>query len=335
LDEKILSVCNIKKYFSTLDFRQAFRLRGIQEKSVRAVDDISFEIKRGEVFILAGESGSGKSTLARIILRAIDPDSGTILFDGTDITNYAGNKLREIRKDLQMIHQDPYSSLNPRMRIIDIIMEPLNIHDKKTSYKDRVEKVLSSMENVRLEPTKDIAEKYPHALSGGQRQRVALARALVLKPKLIVADEPVSMLDVSVRAEILELMKKLKEKFEISFLYITHDLSTSRYIGNEIAIMYMGKIVERGPIHRVLLDPLHPYTQALIDAISEPDPSNLYKEKTIRVRRVESSNKHYEQKQYSGCRFYCRCPYYMDVCKNEPLLMDNKETGHYVSCFLH
>ena len=241
---------------------------------IKAVDDVSFKIEKGKVLVLAGESGSGKTTLARLILRAMDTDSGSIIFEGEDVVKISGNKLKKFRTNVQMIHQDPYASLDPRMKIMDIVMEPLTIHDKHSSKEERQVKVLRSLEDVRLEPAIEIAQKFPHMLSGGQRQRVALARSLVLKPKLIVADEPVSMLDVSVRAEILELMKNLKDRFQISYLYITHDLSTSRYIGDDIAIIYSGKIVEIGPINQVLLNPLHPYTQALIDAIPRPPGTN-------------------------------------------------------------
>ncbi|HZD81576.1 MAG TPA: ATP-binding cassette domain-containing protein [Nitrososphaeraceae archaeon] len=266
------------KYFLVKkNFREMFYLT--ERQYIKAVDDVSFTIGKGRVFVLAGGSGSGKTTLARLILRAIEPDGGSIIFDGEDITRNTDNKLRKFRTNVQMIHQDPFTSLNPRMKIMDIVMEPLNIHNKQISKCERREKVLRSLENVRLEPVGDIAEKFPHMLSGGQRQRVALARSLVLKPKLVIADEPVSNLDVSVRAEILDLMKNLKDRFQISFLYITHDLSTSRYIGDEIAIMHEGKIVEMGQIDKVLLNPFHPYTQALIDAIPDPNPDNLQREK--------------------------------------------------------
>jgi peptide/nickel transport system ATP-binding protein len=270
---RILQVNNVKKYFpANIGIPQIFHSK--RRHYVKAVDDVSFTIEKGKVFVLGGGSGSGKTTLARLILRAIDPDSGSIFFDEQDITRTTGKKLKKFRINTQMIHQDPYTSINPRMKIIDIIMEPLNIYNKQDSKQHRIERVLKSLEDVRLEPAIDIAEKFPHMLSGGQRQRVSLARALVLKPKLIVADEPVSMLDVSIRAEILEIVKTLKDKFRISYLYITHDLSTARYIGDNIAIMFNGKIVEAGPIDRVLLNPLHPYTQALIDAVSEPNPDN-------------------------------------------------------------
>jgi len=207
-------------------------------------------------------------------------------------------------------------------------MEPLNIHNRQSSKQERMEKVARSLEDVRLQPVQDMAEKLPHMLSGGQRQRVALARALVLKPKFIVADEPVSMLDVSVRAEILELMRDLKDRLQISYLYITHDLSTSRYIGDDIAIMYAGKIVESGPTEQVLLNPLHPYTQALIDAVSDPDQNNL-SEKNIRIK--QGGDRTVKDK---GCRFYYRCLYSMNICKNDPMLAE-EEKGHYVSCFIY
>ncbi len=326
---KILQVNNVKKYFpANIALPHVFHSRF--RHYIKAVDDVSLTIEKGKVFVLGGGSGSGKTTLARLILRAIDPDSGSILFDGEDITTTNGKKLKKFRINTQMIHQDPYTSINPRMKIMDIIMEPLNIYNKQDSKQLHIEKVLKSLEEVRLEPAMDIAEKFPHMLSGGQRQRVSMARALVLKPKLIVADEPVSMLDVSIRAEILELMKNLKDKFQISYLYITHDLSTARYIGDNIAIMLNGKIVETGPIEQVLLNPLHPYTQALIDAVSEPNPDNiLQNQKQIRIRDAEET-----VLPESGCKFFYQCPYSMNKCKNEPKLSEEKK-DHYVSCFIY
>jgi peptide/nickel transport system ATP-binding protein len=323
---EIVEIQNACKFFPIkMSLREIFGLT--KQHYLKAVDDVSFKIGLGKVFVLAGESGSGKTTIARLILRAIDVDSGSILFEGEDITRYRGSDLRKFRINVQMVHQDPYASLNPRMKILDIVMEPLTIHDKQSSKEERKQKALRALEDVRLQPAADIAQKFPYMLSGGQRQRVALARALVLKPKLIVADEPVSMLDVSVRAEMLELMNSLREKFRISYLYITHDLSTSRYIGDTIAIMYAGKIVELGPINQVLSNPLHPYTQALIDSISDPDANNLKMMKRINIKQGQV-------RADIGCRFYHRCPYSMEICKNDPRLIE-QEVQHYVSCFLY
>lgn len=323
---EIVEIQNACKFFPIkMSLREILGLT--TQHYLKAVDDVSFKIGLGKVFVLAGESGSGKTTIARLILRATDVDSGSILFEGEDITRYRGSELRKFRLNVQMVHQDPYASLNPRMKIMDIVMEPLTIHDKQSSKEERKQKALRALEDVRLQPAADIAQKFPYMLSGGQRQRVALARALVLKPKLIVADEPVSMLDVSVRAEMLELMNSLRDKFRISYLYITHDLSTSRYIGDTIAIMYAGKIVELGPINQVLSNPLHPYTQALIDSISEPDANNLKMMKRINIKQGQV-------RADIGCRFYHRCPYSMEICKNDPRLIE-QEVQHYVSCFLY
>jgi peptide/nickel transport system ATP-binding protein len=266
----LLEARNLRKYFPIKkSFRQLLQKSG--SDFVKAVDDVSFTLERGKVLVLAGESGSGKTTVARLVMRATDPDGGSIIFEGNDVTHYTGSQLRDFRTAVHMVYQDPYASLNPRMKIMDIVMEPLNIHDKTSSKEQKMEKVLSALSDVRLEPSEEIAGRLPHMLSGGQRQRVAIARALVLRSRLIVADEPVSMLDVSVRGEILELMQSLKEKFNISYIYITHDLSTARYVGDDLAVMNAGKIVEMGPIDRILSDPYHPYTKALIGAIPEPD----------------------------------------------------------------
>ncbi len=303
-------------------------MRAGEEKIVKAVDDVSFGVRKGSVFVLAGESGSGKTTVARLILRAIEPDSGAVFFDGQDITKLGREEFRKFRLNAQMVHQDPYASVDPRMRIMEIVMEPLTVH-RIGSRKEQEEAVFKALKEVKLEPASEIAYRYPHMLSGGQRQRVAIARALIMKPKLIVADEPVSMLDISVRAEILELMQGLQKQHGITYLYITHDLSTARYLGEDIAVMYLGKIVEMGPIDKVLLNPLHPYTQALIDAISEPDPANRLKEKTVRIKTETGA-----EKPSTGCNFYNRCPYAMDVCKTEPKLIE-AEQSHLVSCFLY
>jgi peptide/nickel transport system ATP-binding protein len=269
---EILQVVNLKKHYTQKNFF------GKELSVVRAVDDVSFSLKYGQTLVLAGESGSGKSTIAKLILQAIPRDSGKIIFDDMEITS-SKESLQKIRMGAQMVYQDPYDSINPQMKIKDIISEPLEIH----RIKNTKELVLQALHEVKLEPAEDIMEKYPHMLSGGQRQRVVLARALVLKPKMIIADEPVSMLDVSIRAEILELMEGLRQKHQISFLYITHDLATARHFGQRIIILYKGKIVESGPIDEVLFSPKHEYTKALIHSISEPDPNNLNSEKIIRA----------------------------------------------------
>ena len=323
----ILEVQDVKKYFPLKTNVFSFMNRG-KKYYKKALDGVSLRIPEGRVSILVGESGSGKTTLARIILRAIDPDSGSIIFDGSDITRKTGKELRNFRKQAQMIHQDPYSSLNPLMKVFDIIKEPIDIFYKDYSNEERIKKILAVLDDVNLKPSAVFAEKYPYMLSGGERQRVAIARSLVIEPKLIIADEPVSMLDVSIRGQILQIVKQLSVNRKITVFYITHDLTTSRDIGDEISVMYAGKIVESGSIDRVLSSPLHPYTQALLDAISEPKFENIDKEKVIRIKNFDSAPAE------SGCKFFNRCPYSMEICKKEPQL-ESKEQNHNVSCFLY
>ena len=291
---------------------------------VKAVEDVSFSLYNNEVLVIAGESGSGKTTIAKLILRAITPDSGKVIFQGEEIKDDS-KSLMKIRMHCQMVHQDPYDSINPRMKVKDIVSEPLEIHNIGHGL-EREKIVLDALREVKLEPSEEIANKYPHMLSGGQRQRVVLARALVVRPKIIIADEPVSMLDVSIRAEILDLMKNIQKKNDVSFIYITHDLATARYFGQRIIILYLGKIMEFGSIDRVLLEPRHPYTQALIDATSEPDPDNLHKEKIIRI------NDPLDIDFYSGCRFRARCPYAIKKCSDVPML--ETRDGRNVACFV-
>ena len=314
---EILKIEHLKKYFIKK------KIFTSETSTVKAVDDISFSIKQGEVFVLAGESGSGKSTIAKLILKSLKPDSGKIIFEQQEIDDEKRN-LQKIRMNCQMIHQDPYDSINPRMRIKEIISEPLEIHNVLN--KDEINnRILEVLREVKLEPAEEISKKYPHMLSGGQRQRVVLARALAIKPKIILADEPVSMLDVSIRAEILELMRELQKKFNISFVYITHDLATAKYFGQNIGILYLGKIVEIGPINQVLDNPKHPYTQALIDAISEPNPENLFKERNIRIKDEQVV------KKIEGCKFRGRCPYEIEKCTIEPNLEEIVKE-HYSAC---
>ena len=269
----ILRVEGLNKNFTKKSFFQS------KSSIVTAVNNVSFSLSKDEILAIAGQSGSGKSTIAKLILKAIEVDSGKIFFDGDEISDTPSD-LKKLRMNCQMIYQDPYDSINPRMKIFDIINEPLEIHRVGTK-ETRSEMVLDALRQVKLEPAQDIAKQYPHMLSGGQRQRIVIARALVVKPKVIIADEPVSMLDVSIRAEILELLNEIKKKNKISFIYITHDLATAKYFADRIIILYEGQIVETGNIIDVLTKPQHPYTEALIEAISEPDPNNLYKEKKI------------------------------------------------------
>lgn len=325
--KNILEVQDVKKYFPVNKSILSF-VSPRKKYYKKALDGVSLNIPEGRVSVLVGESGSGKSTLARIILRAIDPDSGSIIFNGSNITNKNGKELWNYRKQAQMIHQDPYSSLNPLMKVFDIIKEPIDIFYKGYSNEERTNKILAVLDDVNLKPSLEFAEKYPHMLSGGERQRVAIARSLVIEPRLIIADEPVSMLDVSIRAQILQIVKQLSVSRKITVFYITHDLATSRYIGDDISVMYAGKIVESGPIDTVLSNPLHPYTQALLDAISEPKFENIDKQKVIRIKNFDSTPAE------SGCKFFNRCPYSMEICKKEPEL-ERKETNHDVSCFLY
>jgi len=316
---EILKIEHLKKYYVKK------KMFSSKSSIVKAADDVTFSIKKGEVFVLAGESGSGKTTIAKLILKSIQSDSGKIIFEDQEIDNQKKN-LEKIRMNCQMIHQDPYDSINPRMKIGDIVSEPLEIHNTGNK-QQRMKRVIEVLQEVKLEPAEEIIKKYPHMLSGGQRQRVVLARALAIKPKIILADEPVSMLDVSIRAEMLELMKELQTKYNISFIYITHDLATAKYFGQRIAILYLGKIVETGPINQVLENPKHPYTQALIDAISEPDPENLHKEKKIRIKESLKTD------DFKGCRFKARCLYAIEKCSVEPELQKvNQE--HYSACYV-
>ena len=315
---EVLRVDNLSKTFTKKNFF------GSKTSTVRAVEGVTFTLHDNETLVIAGESGSGKTTIAKLILGAIRPDSGKIIFDGNEITDNDVS-LRKIRMHCQMVHQDPYDSINPRMRVIDIISEPLEIHNIGND-SERKKIVLDAIREVKLEPAEEILHKFPHMLSGGQRQRVILARALVLRPKVIIADEPVSMLDVSIRAEILALMKQIQENNSISFIYITHDLVTAKYFGQKMIILYLGKIMEEGTINEILANPKHPYTQALIDAIPEPDPDNLYKERKIRINDPTNVD------VYSGCRFRARCPYVIEKCKDVPSLLE--KNGRRFACFV-
>ncbi len=329
-NDVLIRAVNLKKWFPQRRSLTEIIMRK-PPKYVRAVDGISFEIKKKEIFGLVGESGSGKTTTGRLLLRLIEPDPGSqIFFDGIDILSIPESKFKPFRKKMQIIHQDPYGSLNPRMKVRDIIAEPLEYLEPELSSDERLERVVRALEDVKLTPVDMFIEKYPHQLSGGQRQRVAIARALIVNPQFIVADEPVSMLDVSVRAGILNLLLDLREKRGIAFLYITHDLATAGYITDRIAVMYLGKILELGPTEEVLLNPIHPYTRALIAAVPEPDP-DIKKERPPLLGEIPSA-----LNIPSGCRFRTRCPF-ADQCplakKKEPELVEVKK-GHWVACHL-
>ena len=270
---EILRIEDLTKKF------QKKNLFSSDSNEVIAADKVNFSLKHGEILAIAGQSGSGKSTIAKLILRAIEPNSGKIFYKNEEIKSNS-EELKKFRMRCQMVYQDPYDSINPRMTIQDIVNEPLEIHNIGTK-EERQERVLETLRMVKLEPAEEIAGKHPHMLSGGQRQRVVIARAIVVKPEIIIADEPVSMLDVSIRAEILELMKEIQMKNEISMIYITHDLATAKHFADNIVILNLGKVIEVGPINKVLLNPEKSYTKTLIAAISEPDPENLHKMKEI------------------------------------------------------
>jgi len=328
LKETLVKAENLKKWFPVSGgFLGSLVSR--KQLYVRAVDGVSFDIKKGEIFGLAGESGSGKTTTGRMLLRLIEPTSGKILLNKEDITRISEGKMKPIRKRMQIVFQDPYESLNPRMTVFNILAEPLQIQgiSNEKELKTRVRKAL---EDVQLVPPEEYTDRFPHELSGGQRQRVATARALVLSPEFIVADEPVSMLDVSIRAEVLNLMVDLMNKYQVAFLYITHDLALARHICDRVAVMYLGKIMEMGDVDNVILEPLHPYTQALIAAVPLPDPTSRRIEVVIKGEIPSPIN------PPSGCRFHTRCPKYIgDICRTkEPALVDLGK-GQMVACHLY
>jgi oligopeptide/dipeptide ABC transporter ATP-binding protein len=327
MQEKLIEAVNLKKWFPLRTGFFSTLLK--KELHVKAVDDVSFYVRKGEIFGLAGESGSGKTTTGKLLIRLIEPTSGKIIFKGEDIAKYPEGKLKSYRKKVQIVFQDPYESLNPRMLVEDILSEPLLIHgisDEKEIY----EKIYKVLEAVKLTPPEEFLLRYPHELSGGQRQRVATARALMLDPEFIVADEPVSMLDVSIRAEVLNVILDLREKFNVAFLFITHDLALARHICDRIAVMYLGKIVEMANVDDLVYDPLHPYTKALINAVPVPDPTAKRIEVVIKGEIPSPVN------PPPGCRFHTRCPSIIgDICRTEePELIELKK-DHYVACHLY
>ncbi|MDO8461304.1 MAG: ATP-binding cassette domain-containing protein [Deltaproteobacteria bacterium] len=313
----LLEVKNLKKGFP---IRKGFfsRIRG----TVQALNNVSLNIQRGETLGLVGESGCGKTTLARALLKLIRPDSGEILFQKTDLVPLSSRQMRPFRRHLQMVFQDPYSSLNPRMRVGEIIAEPLLIH-RQINRSEKREKVAELLEAVGLSP--NFYDQYPHEFSGGQRQRIGIARALAPLPELIIADEPVSALDVSIGTQIIHLLQELQKKRHLSYLFISHDLKLVRMISHRVAVMYLGEIVESGPAE-ALSHPLHPYTQALVSAIPIPDPA-LKRKRILLAGEVPSPTE-----LPSGCSFHPRCPYAEERCKTQKPVVKEWQPGRWASC---
>lgn len=316
----LIEVRNLKKYFF---------LRGhfFSKKAARvqAVDGVDMSIQRGETLGLVGESGCGKTTLGRLILRLLEPTEGQIFFEGEDILTYGREKMRGFRQKMQLIFQDPYSSLDPRNMIGSIIGEPLVVH-KIGSRKEREERVFRLMESVGLRP--EYINRYPHEFSGGQRQRIGIARALALNPKVIIADEPVSALDVSIQAQVLNLLRDLQQEFHLTYLFIAHDLSVVEHVSDRVAVMYLGRIVELANSQEIYRNPKHPYTQALLSANPLPNPT-LERKRIILEGDVPSPIH-----PPSGCNFHTRCRYRMDICSTEAPELKEIQQDHWLACYL-
>ena len=319
-DEVILKVTNLKTHFDVT--------KGMFSKKqiVKAVDGVSFEIHKGETFGLVGESGCGKSTLGRTLVKLYEPTSGTIEYKGKDITKLKGKELKEFRKSVQMIFQDPYASLNPRMTVGEIIREPMDIHNVYDTKEEREKRVVELLQIVGLKP--DHIRRYPHEFSGGQRQRISIARTLALNPEFIICDEPISALDVSIQAQIINLLKNIQKEMGISYLFVAHDLSMVKHISDRIGVMYLGNLVEIGDSSELYHNPMHPYTKALLSAVPIPDP-NIGKSKKRIVLQGELPS---PLDPPSGCAFRTRCPYATEECakeKPQPTVIN----GRQISCF--
>ncbi len=324
-DREVLRVENLTKHFPVqTGFFNALRRGKI--RYIKAVDNISFQVKENEILGFVGESGCGKSTMSRSVLRLIEPTSGCVYYNDTDLTKLGGKDLKKMRRSIQMIFQDPHGSLNPRRTASDILRQTVRIHKLAETVDEENEMIRKTLKEVELDPDR-FWDRYPILLSGGQRQRVGVARVLILQPKLIIADEPISMLDVSVRIGILDLLLKMRDRHGISFLYITHDLATARYICDRIAIMYLGKIVEIAPTEEILQAPVHPYTKALIAAVPVTDPTVKIEEIPIKGFIPMTPDQ-----SFPCCRFYPRCLYSEKKCmEQEPDLLEVKP-GHLASC---
>ena len=324
-NEVLLEVKDLTKHFPVT--RGLLFQREVGE--VKAVDGVSFHVARGETVGLVGESGCGKTTIGNCVLQLHRPTSGEVIFEGVDLCNLPDGQLQPLRRKMQVIFQDPYGSLNPRMRAGAIVEEPIIIHKLASSKKERKERVRELFHVVGLNP--DMTDRYPHEFSGGQRQRIGIARALAGEPSFVVADEPVSALDVSVQAQVINLLEELQERFQLTFLFIAHDLAVVRHISNRILVMYLGKIVEVAAWEELYENPLHPYTQALLSAVPVPDPvAEAERELIILTGEVPSP-----MNPPSGCSFHPRCPYAMPECKEvtpQPKEMGN---GHMVACHLY
>ena len=300
---------------------------GQRKLFLHAVDGVSFEIRRGETLGLVGESGSGKTTTGRAVLRKVPLTSGRIEFRGDDITHAKGERLRRLRQAMQLVFQDPYASLNPRQRVLDVVAEPMLVHGQIRRIRDGRDRVAELLGLVGLDP--DVMYRYPYAFSGGQRQRIGIARALSLEPDFIVADEPVSALDVSIRAQVVNLLQDLQERLGLTYLFIAHDLSVVRHISHRIAVMYAGKLVETGSRDDIYVNPKHPYTEALLSAVPIPDP----KAELHRARIVLTGNFPNLIDPPTGCRFHTRCPIATDRCRSEEPPLTERAPGHHAACW--
>jgi len=319
--DKLLQVNNLKTYFPV-----SGGMFGGTKGYVKAVDDVSFEVFKGETLGLVGESGCGKSTTARTILRLIEATAGSVIFEDKEILSMQRKEFVKLRREMQMIFQDPYSSLNPRKMVRDIIGQPFKIHHPKMSNKDRENVVKDMLRVVGLDPSHLI--RYPHEFSGGQRQRIGIARALALNPKLIIADEPVSALDVSIQSQILNLLNELQQEFNLTYIFIAHNLSVVKHLSDRVGVMYLGKLVELSTSDEIYAYPQHPYTKALFSAIPIPKVG-AKKESIILEGDVPSP-----QNPPSGCRFHTRCTYCMGICKEEEPIFKEISKGHHVACHL-